>query len=279
MKYFTAENLPAYKDFKYWFIYRDHKWVPVTKYAQGIIDDTQLDATVEEAIADDLTKFKHRPESLIGLTCDEIYRRGITDIVEIYETLIVGLMLTRWKLNHPNEDPDTYLPTAMRCLEWLRNTDFYEAPGSSMYHDSVIHGLLNHSLNVLNRGLDLLSCNAFSAVDVASFELCALCHDWCKIGLYEVYQKNVKDEHTGKWTSQNAYRTNQTGIPLGHGASSMFLADRFFRLKADEALAIRWHMGHWRVCDSEVNELQKANEEYPLVHLLQFADQLAIVKY
>lgn len=45
------------------------------------------------------------------------------------------------------------------------------------------------------------------------------------------------------------------------------------------ALAIRWHMGRWNVVDSEVNDLQTANENYPMVHMIQFADQLSIVNY
>ena len=36
---------------------------------------------------------------------------------------------------------------------------------------------------------------------------------------------------------------------------------------------------HRRTSDAEFNELQTCNEQFPLVHLLQFADQLALVKY
>ena len=59
----------------------------------------------------------------------------------------------------------------------------------------------------------------------------------------------------------------------------MFLASKCFKLSVSESLAIRWHMGFCRVADSDMNELQLANETHPLVHLLQFADQLAIVQY
>lgn len=66
---------------------------------------------------------------------------------------------------------------------------------------------------------------------------------------------------------------------LGHGVSSMFLINKFFRLNIEEASAIRWHMGAYRTDDNEFNELQSSNENFMLVHLIQFADQLSLVKY
>ena len=66
---------------------------------------------------------------------------------------------------------------------------------------------------------------------------------------------------------------------LGHGVSSMFLASRFFKLSVEEAAAIRWHMGDYNVADNEMNDLHQANETYPMVQLLQFADRLSRVKY
>ena len=32
-------------------------------------------------------------------------------------------------------------------------------------------------------------------------------------------------------------------LPYGHGEKSVYLIERFMRLKTDEAIAIRWHMG------------------------------------
>ena len=54
---------------------------------------------------------------------------------------------------------------------------------------------------------------------------------------------------------------------------------KFFKLSQEEALAIRWHMGEYNVADNEMNELHYANENYPLVFLLQFADRLSITNY
>jgi len=165
-----------------------------------------------------------------------------------------------------------------RLVKWLESQDFFSAPASTKYHDAFPGGLLYHSLRAYNEILTLMKSERFP-VNPDSAILVALVHDWCKICFYEPYQKNVKDEETGTWHKETAYRVNQTGIPLGHGVSSMFLASKFFNLTPEESLAIRWHMGNYRVCEAESSELCTANEKVPLVLLLQFADQLACVQY
>lgn len=166
-------------------------------------------------------------------------------------------------------------------LTWLKKTDFYTCPASTKYHDSDECGLLRHTLKVYNNIIDLFNVKKFSNVNLASATLVALVHDWCKIGLYKTYQKNVKDDKTGQWHKEFAYTVDYDNlvVPLGHGTTSMFFAVRMFRATIEEALALRWHMGEYNVADNEMNELHSANERYPLVQMLQFADRLSIVQY
>ena len=63
------------------------------------------------------------------------------------------------------------------------------------------------------------------------------------------------------------------------GMQELYKAMKVFKLNDEEAAAIRWHMGEYNVASNEVNELHAANERYPLVQMLQFADRLSIVKY
>ena len=122
--------------------------------------------------------------------------------------------------------------------------------------------------------------NLIIKIDLAQAITVALVHDWCKINLYTEFQKNVKNDVTGNWDSITAYRHNSDFmIPLGHSEASLWMAQKFFKVNLEMASAIRWHMGKWRACDDEKNELQYANEKFPLVHLIQFADQLSLVKY
>lgn len=166
------------------------------------------------------------------------------------------------------------------AVNWLSTTDFYEAPASTIYHESEVGGLLKHTFITAYHAAMLSSLPVFGKVNPEDAIFVALVHDWCKIGYYESYQKNVKNETTGQWEKQAAFkRKDHSYSCLGHGVSSMYMAQKFFKLSIDECLAIRWHMSAWRVVDSEMNELQQANETYPLVHLLQFADQLSLVKY
>lgn len=181
--------------------------------------------------------------------------------------------------NNPNFDFDNVLNSANACLQWLETAGFFKGPASTRFHEAYEGGLCEHSLKVAERILELHTCEAFKNVPLYSAILVALVHDWCKIGQYESYQKNVKDS-SGNWVKETAFKTSDNlKSSLGHGVSSMYLISKWVVLTTDEANAIRWHMGAWRVADSETGELQFANETYPLVHMLQFADQLSIVKY
>lgn len=218
-----------------------------------------------------------RPEAVLGKKID--MDQPIEELIEWYEKLLVGAIWYKLRKAVPSVSQVQLNARADSILSWIRSTDFYSAPASTKYHDSQYGGLLVHSLKVYNNAVDLYHLKKFEEVDIESLTLCSLAHDWCKIGYYTSYMKNVKDDKTGTWHQETAYMVDQRGVPLGHGVSSMFLASRFVSLDADEALALRWHMGRWNCCEIELSELQKANESCPLVYLIQFADQLACVKY
>lgn len=166
-----------------------------------------------------------------------------------------------------------------RLMSWMSLTDFFTAPASTRFHGSFEGGLCEHHIDVYNETVDLLTLDKFKDVNPVSAYLVALVHDFCKIGVYESYMRNVKNEETGRWEQVQAFRYDKPQYPFGHGVTSMYLISQFIRLTREEALAIRWHMGSWRCVRDEFSELQDANERYPLVLLLQFADQLSITGY
>lgn len=290
------DGITDYSVFSYWFVpvlempnawsIVDHTQpeAPIGILDEGTAPGSQVSISLAEAYneqADDVlaafVAFKQRPEYFVTRPVENINSLDQESLIREYEMRLIGLVFDR--VVRAGKNPDDNVKAAMNCIEWLKVTDFYNAPGSTQYHDSEPSGLLKHSLRVFNHIIRLRYDDAFKCVDMHSAALVALTHDWCKIGLYEMYMRNVKNENTGKWEQVPSYRRNQQGIPLGHGVSSMFITSKFFKLSTDEALALRWHMGHWNVANNEVNELQLANETTPLVHLLQFADQLAITKY
>ena len=152
-------------------------------------------------------------------------------------------------------------PGSARLLEWMETTDFFTAPASTRFHAAYEGGLLEHSLNVYHvfrrkhfeEGVD----------DPESVAIVTLLHDLCKAGFYTVEMRNRKNEQ-GQWEKVPYYAIDDR-FPYGHGEKSVFLIERFLRLKNEEAVAIRWHMGGF---DEAVRggsyALANAFERYPL---------------
>lgn len=286
-------TMPAYSSFQYWFYplaELPNTWsvidVSNPGVEIGVLDELTDDIRIqmseghEDNWSEAITQFRlfrQRPEYFITKPVLGVNSLDQESLIGEYEVRMVGLVFDR--IIKASKNPDENIKAATACVEWLRTTDFYTAPGSTQYHDSEPMGLLRHSLRVFNHILRLRYDEAFQEVSIHSAALVALTHDWCKIGLYEMYMRNVKNEDTDKWEKVPSYRRDQKGIPLGHGVTSMFITSKFFRLSNDEALALRWHMGEYNVAPNEVNELHLANETTPLVQLLQFADRLSITRY
>ncbi|MBR2724658.1 MAG: HD domain-containing protein [Ruminococcus sp.] len=156
---------------------------------------------------------------------------------------------------------------AKELLSWLSNTDFFTAPASTKYHCACENGLVMHSVSVFNT---MMEKHFEEGVDsVESFAIAALLHDVCKAEFYKISTRNVKNELTGQWEKQ-PYYTIEDKFPFGHGEKSVFLIERFMKLKLDEAMAIRWHMGNFD--DSTGYTVSQAYEKYPLAVKLHLAD-------
>lgn len=152
-------------------------------------------------------------------------------------------------------------------LDWMQKTDFFTAPASTKYHCACECGLVMHSVSVFNT---LMEKHFDEEKDNAeSFTIAALLHDLCKAQFYKVSTRNVKNEQTGQWEKQPFYAVEDS-FPYGHGEKSVFLIERFMRLKIEEAMAIRWHMGGFE--DSNGFTVSLAYEKYPLAVKLHLAD-------
>lgn len=155
-------------------------------------------------------------------------------------------------------------------LEWLQKTDFFTAPASTKFHCACEQGLVMHSLSVyhtlMEKHFDPEKDNA------ESFAICALLHDLCKAQFYKVSTRNVKNDETGQWEKKPYYSVDDV-FPYGHGEKSVFLIERFMRLKTSEAMAIRWHMGGFDdSARSGSFSISLAYEKYPIAVKLHLAD-------
>lgn len=146
-------------------------------------------------------------------------------------------------------------------INYIRTeTDFYEAPASTLFHLACEGGLLQHSLNVY----DCLYANKQSFIwdkvleDTAddSIILVALMHDLCKANFYtkgtrnqKTYdvdkvaaapKQNVKHDNIGDFIRESVLKYGiDDKIPLGHGKKSVILIRQFITLTAEGIMAIR----------------------------------------
>ena len=288
-------NIKPFSEFKLWFapqypdctvfnIYKVNEdgtleTEPIGDISVNGMDCRNTPTDILDLVYTEWNNFKTRPEFFVY----ELRHLNPEDFDKLdkqafFDTLLIGVALIRL-FRSSRSDPDVALPVIKKCTDWLHTTDFYRAPASSVYHECYAGGLIDHTLTVAMNIAELRHAPNFKDVRIEDAVLVALVHDWCKIGYYEPYQKNVQNEQTGQWEKVDAFRRSDALIPLGHGVASMFLARCYFRLSVEESLAIRWHMGEYNVAPNEMNELHQANEKYPLVQLIQFADRLAVAAY
>ena len=157
-------------------------------------------------------------------------------------------------------------------LQWLLQTDFFDAPASTRYHGSYRGGLLVHSLNVYHE-LQYMLENAerlgaqvpSDRYDGETIAIVSLLHDVCKAQFYKTELKNqknydaeavkrmkeefpseVKRDTNGEffWDKVAQYTIDEE-FPIGHGEKSVILIQSKMKLTANEIYAIRAHMGGW----------------------------------
>ena len=201
-------------------------------------------------------------------------------LVLTYKALLKQSILCRARARMTTDISDEDIEHALtkyidHIYKWLDSTDFFMCPASTRYHDSHPSGLLHHSLNVYNQVTDLIKLPQFKGkVGIASATLVTLTHDWCKIGRYETYYRNVKNPDTGAWESVPGYKTAQSNLGrLGHGVQSLTMVMQvcthpWMSLTFEEMAAIRWHMGVYQVTDTERDDLFRCNDMVPLVSLI-----------
>ena len=157
---------------------------------------------------------------------------------------------------------------ANELLSWLEKTDFFTAPASTKFHLCEEGGLCEHSINVY----ECLNERHGKEHSAESIAIVSLLHDLCKAQFYKMSTRNQKNEQTGQWEKVPYYQVEDK-FPFGHGEKSVFLIERFMRLKVEEAIAIRWHMGGFDdAAKSGSCTVSNAFEMYPLAAKLHMAD-------
>lgn len=164
---------------------------------------------------------------------------------------------------------------AYLCSE---SSDFFTAPCSTRFHGSYAGGLCEHSINVYNCLKAYLERDRVRSLygltaSEETIAIVSLLHDLCKINVYTVGSRNVKNEATGQWEKVPFYQFDDS-LPYGHGEKSVYIISGFMRLSREEAFAIRYHMG-FSGSEDEKKNVGKAFEMFPLAFALSTADMEA----
>lgn len=169
-------------------------------------------------------------------------------------------------------------------LQFLERVHFYDEPASAKFHNNYPGGLLDHSLKVYKLTSQLNK--AFKAeLPEDSIIIVSLLHDLSKIGSYEIYQRNKKNEFD-QWYKALEYRksthnsvTEDTSedqrlllVALEHGIKSAYIASQFIKLDLEETEAIANHMTTWG-SESLQSLASTAYGNNKLAFLLHVADE------
>lgn len=166
---------------------------------------------------------------------------------------------------------------------YLEKTDFYNAPASVKYHNSVEGGLCDHSLNVYRNLTKLIDTFGFTdKFNPDSVKLVSLCHDISKTNFYEFYLQNRKiTEPNGRyeWVQVGAYKIREIEQRLvagDHGFNSVFILNKYIKLTEPETVAILNHHSGMDATGNVPGYISEIYNRYPLAFLLHLADYASI---
>ena len=168
-------------------------------------------------------------------------------------------------------------------IYFLKNeTDFFTAPASTNFHGNYEHGLLHHSINVLEYALTIFNYTLKKKPDLEylkeSVIISSLFHDVCKVNCYSKEEKWTKDSK-GKWVSYKGW-VFKDDFPMPHGPKSVYLISKYMKLTNPEALAISWHQGTYdpgACIEGPTKWSYNAASEHPLVRIIHAADLMAVM--
>lgn len=180
---------------------------------------------------------------------------------EIKGNEVVNLTLSRLR-KVKREGMDELIDNLVNKTDWLY------APASTNFHGNFEGGLIIHCNNVVNFLYEKNKRYNLNIPD-ESIIICGLLHDICKCNFYEKSVKWQKEDN--KWKSYLGYSIQDT-MPLGHGAKSVIMLQRYIELTELEIYLIMWHMYSHDLSDYNKYTLNNAVELYPAIIAMYTAD-------
>jgi len=153
-------------------------------------------------------------------------------------------------------------PGIDNLITYLLNSNYFDSPASTKYHNNFYGGLNQHCINVYklfvprNRALD-------EPIPEDSEIIVSLCHDLCKVGYYYF--------NGDKWKSNKQHQMSSL-----HGVLSVQILKQFIELTPEEEAIIKYHMGLFSVYgytkEYSAEELHEAISKYVAVQVFASCD-------
>lgn len=152
----------------------------------------------------------------------------------------------------PGEILFNFAKLSSGAMDKLKKLGYYDAPASKGHHLAVKGGLVQHSLNVTRRLVELTEAMDIEWWRNESPYIVGMLHDLVKCQCYKL-------NSDGK-----TYSYVQPIWP-GHGAASVMIAtaELGIQLNPDEAAAITYHMGAFGLAGRALDEFDAALDAYP----------------
>lgn len=171
----------------------------------------------------------------------------------------------------------------------LENSDFFYAPASTKYHNSVKGGLCDHSLNVYYNLRSLVKNKHLEdKISEESILICGLLHDISKMNIYEeairnkkvysAYGKKYDELGNFDWVSEKSYQMKDAKdrfIYGNHEETSEYMIRCYIPLKLEESVSILTHHGSLSYDCVPIESVSQKYEKYPLACLLHVADMIS----
>lgn len=165
----------------------------------------------------------------------------------------------------------TERPGIENLINYMENeSDFFTAPCSTQYHLSKEGGLAEHSLNVRNMMIDIISGITFGKLPYtqdANINIVSLLHDIGK-STYRGKSNYIPNIlASGKVSAAKPFETNKDRLYIPHEVVSLQIINKYIELTEQEEYAIYGHNGLYTAAGRELS-----GKERPLQLLLHFAD-------
>lgn len=168
----------------------------------------------------------------------------------------------------------------LTCLEidlteffaYLDSLDYFNKPATTQYFKAYTGGLCQHALDLYYELAQLANAYCPGKYTKQDIVKVALLKDLYRAELYEEYQKNVKNDVTGQWEIQPAFRYKEQRPTFGDiGFSSYMLAKRFVDFSDEQIEAIIQSSAK----SDYAGDIHDIMRRFPLVTLTRMADMAA----